>query len=248
MARDDRRAYAFLIAGKRSLASRVYAVAWGFLLARNARFYCLGRMEEINWIWFLGASAMLTLSPGPDNCFVIANGISRGKWPALWASWGMISGLSVHLGLAVLGVSALLASHPFAYQGTRVLGAVYLLYLAVQTLRHRHDALDLKAGSRPISGIRMYGRGFLMNVLNPKVGLFFIAYLPSFVVEGAGSYGAQMLRLGLVFALQALLLFMGISLISGALGDRLLQDSRWGYRLSWVSAAMFVGIALSLIR
>jgi threonine/homoserine/homoserine lactone efflux protein len=171
---------------------------------------------------FLAASAALTIAPGPDNTFVVATGMARGRRAALATALGMCCGVSVHTAAAALGVSAVLYSSATAFRVLKVAGAAYLLYLAYRTFREGgRVSLPREADGGGGALWPLYRRGFLMNVVNPKVGIFFLAFLPQFVLPGGGSPARQMLLLGAVFMAQGVLLFGAIAWLSGSLGSLL---------------------------
>ncbi|MDD5351370.1 MAG: LysE family translocator, partial [Chthoniobacteraceae bacterium] len=140
-------------------------------------------MTASTFLCFLGASAALTLAPGPDITFVITQGISRGRKAAIVSALGMCSGVSVHTTAAALGISAALYASAAAFTFLKFAGAAYLLYLAWKALREPVGP-RLSAGKAEVqpAGI-LFRRGFMMNVVNPKVGLFFLAFLPQFVTQ-----------------------------------------------------------------
>ena len=148
-------------------------------------------------LYFLGASAALTIAPGPDNIFVLTQGICRGRHAAIITALGMCSGVSVHTVAAAFGISALFYSSLLAFNLVKYAGAAYLLYLAYKTLSERSSLALGTPDSR--SGAALFKRGFIMNVLNPKVALFFLAFLPQFVTPSAGHVPLQMLLLGAIF-------------------------------------------------
>ena len=196
---------------------------------------------------FLGASIALTLAPGPDNLFVLAQGISRGRAAAVVTAWGMCSGIPVHTLAAALGISAIFYSSAVAFEVVKFAGAAYLLYLAFRALReHGPSAAGKAAEPQPVSAY--YRRGFLMNVMNPKVALFFLAFLPQFTTPAAGSVAVQMMMLGLLFMAQSFAIFTVIALCSGTVGNYLLRQPRTGRYFSWLSAAIFAALGIRLAR
>jgi threonine/homoserine/homoserine lactone efflux protein len=193
---------------------------------------------------FLGASVALTVSPGPDNLFVVTQGISRGRNAAIVTAWGMCSGITVHTLAAAAGISAIFYSSAIAFKAVKFAGAAYLLYLAWQALRE-HGPLRLSSTTVP-SGTALFRRGFVMNVLNPKVALFFLAFLPQFTTRDAGSISTQMALLGLIFMAQALVIFTIIGFFSGSVGNWIQNRPRAGKWFSWLSAAIFAALGFRL--
>lgn len=193
---------------------------------------------------FLGASMAITVSPGPDNLFVLTQGIARGRKAAIITALGMCSGISVHTLAAALGISAIFATSALAFSVVKYAGAAYLLYLAYLTIRHS-GALRLgQADARP--ALDLFKRGFIMNVLNPKVALFFLAFLPQFVDPQRGSVPLQMLCLGGLFMLQAVVLFTVLGYFSGSIGGYLLARPRLAKYLDGVTAGVFTALAFRL--
>ena len=196
---------------------------------------------------FLGASMALTIAPGPDNIFVITQGLARGRRAAILTAWGMCSGVTVHTLAAAAGISALFYSSALAFQVVKYAGAAYLLYLAWQVLRER-ARLTTPAAPAAIGpdGAALFRRGFIMNVLNPKVALFFLAFLPQFTVRGAGNIPVQMVVLGFIFMAQALVIFTIIGYFSGSVGGWIQRRPRAGQYFSWMAGGIFALLGLRL--
>ena len=194
---------------------------------------------------FLGASIALTLAPGPDNVFVITQGISRGRKAAIWAALGMCSGISVHTVAAAAGISVVFYNSAVAFKVVKYAGALYLFYLAYKAIRE-HKELLTNAGKEPLSSWALYRRGFIMNVLNPKVALFFLAFLPQFTSPEAGPIWAQMLLLGLIFMVQGVVIFTAIGYFSGSIGTYVLQKPSIARFFAWLSAGIFASLGLKL--
>lgn len=193
---------------------------------------------------FLGAAVLLTLSPGPDILFVTAQSISQGSRAGVATALGLCTGLIVHISAAAAGISAVIYSSATAFTVVKTAGAIYLLYMAWQAFR---DKSGLKLGSLPPTAYRsLYRKGILMNILNPKVSLFFLALLPQFVDHSAGSVPMQMLVLGAIFLLQALIIFSLVSLFAHRLGSWLAQNQRFARRLNIAQGLLFTVIALQI--
>lgn len=194
---------------------------------------------------FLGASMALTIAPGPDNIFVVTQGVAHGRKAAIVTAWGMCSGITVHTLAAAAGISALFYSSALAFQSVKFAGAAYLLYLAWQAVK-AHGLLRLADPGCGPTGSALFRRGFIMNVLNPKVALFFLAFLPQFTTRDAGSIPLQMVLLGLLFMAQALVIFSIIGFFSGSVGDWIQKRPRAGQWFSWLSAAIFTALGIRL--
>jgi threonine/homoserine/homoserine lactone efflux protein len=204
-------------------------------------------MTRTTLILFLGASMALTIAPGPDNIFVVTQGLARGRRAAIVTAWGMCSGITVHTLAAAAGISALFYSSALAFQVVKYAGAAYLLYLAWQVLRERGPLAAPPGGTvAGPGGGALFRRGFIMNVLNPKVALFFLAFLPQFTVREAGSIPLQMMVLGLIFMAQALVIFTLIGFFSGSVGGWLQRRPRAGVYFNWLAGSIFALLGLRL--
>jgi len=196
---------------------------------------------------YLLACVLLTVAPGPDNVLVVSLGLARGRRPAVLAAWGMVSGVFVHTTAAALGVSAVLAASPRAFRAVQYAGAAYLAYLAGRILRERGRGPEARADRAPVGAWALYRRGFLMNVLNPKVALFFLAFLPQFVRRDvAAPVWLQMITLGLVFMAQAFVIFTLFGLFAGFLGDLVARRGSVQRLFDWLTAGVFLALAASL--
>lgn len=194
---------------------------------------------------FLGLSIALTAAPGPDNLMVLGQALAQGWRAGLAIALGCALGCLTHLGWTVLGVAALLATSPSAFLVLRLAGAAWLLWLAFQTLR---GGRPLRTGAAPPTPWRRcLRRGFVANALNPKVALFFLAFLPQFVDPARGSATGQLVLLGLLFAAQTVLVFGGIALASGWLGRALARHPGVGTGLDRLCGLIFAGVALNLL-
>ena len=195
---------------------------------------------------FFAASVLLALVPGPDNVFVLLHAAVHGARAGLLVVLGLCSGLLLHTGAVALGLAALLAASSAALTVLKGLGAAYLLWLA--WLSWRAPAGLGTGESMPAMGVRQtYLRGVLMNISNPKVALFFLAFLPQFVQPSSGPVAMQILLLGGVFMLAALLTFGAIALLAGRFGQ-LLQDSpKAQVGLNRLASVVFAALALRLV-
>jgi len=202
-------------------------------------------MTTSTLLYFLGASAALTIAPGPDNTFIVAQGISRGRKAAVITALGMCSGVSVHTTAAALGISALLYSSATAFMILKYAGAAYLLFLAYKALKEQQILLPEGSGDQSSSWV-MFRRGFIMNVVNPKVALFFLAFLPQFVSPQSGSAALQMFLLGLLFMAQAVVLFSVIGWLSGSVGNLILKRPRIARWFGWLTAGVFASLGIRL--
>jgi threonine/homoserine/homoserine lactone efflux protein len=164
---------------------------------------------------FFAASLLLALSPGPDNLFVLAQAAQRGAWAGLAVTLGLCTGLLGHTAAVAFGVAAVFQTSALAFALLKYLGAAYLLYLAWQAFR----AGAVAAGEARAAGLglaRLYRRGIIMNLTNPKVSLFFLAFLPQFTAPAHGPLLPQVLVLGLLFIVATILVFGGSASLPAA--------------------------------
>lgn len=196
-------------------------------------------------LYFIAASIALTLLPGPDIIFVITMSISQGKKAGMLTASGLCTGLLFHTAAAALGVSAILYSSALAFSILKYAGALYLLYLAYKALREGGSFAS--AGHVKETDLSLlYRRGIFMNLLNPKVSLFFLAFLPQFINAGAGSIPLQMLFLGGVFLVQALAVFFIVSFFAGYIGIKVLERPKIGKHVNRARALIYSFIAVEL--
>lgn len=196
-------------------------------------------------ISFLIASVILTLSPGPDIIYVLVKSMSKGKKAGIMLSLGLVSGVLVHTTLVAFGVAALINQSEFLFSLVQLLGAGYLLYLAYSIYRSE-NSLSLNEKTTTESSKNLLKRGFLMNVLNPKVSIFFLAFFPNFVWNTSAYVEIQLYVLGLVFMLQALLIFSLVAYSAGKIANYIQQNERVLKIVKWVQIAVFVLIAFAL--
>jgi threonine/homoserine/homoserine lactone efflux protein len=199
-------------------------------------------------LYFLCASVALTIAPGPDNIFVMTQGIARGRKPAIVTALGMCCGISIHTTAAAFGISAVLYSSAVAFNAVKYAGAAYLLYLAYKTLKEQ-SAVKLSSPDYR-SDAALFKRGFIMNVLNPKVAMFFMAFLPQFVSPTTRYFPLQMLLLGLIFMVQAVIIFCLIGYFSGSIGNFILGRPKIAKYFDWLTASVFasLGVRLTLAK
>lgn len=194
---------------------------------------------------FLLASAAITISPGPDILYVLAKGIAQGRRPALIAAAGFASGLSVHTTMAVVGLSALLMASAMGFTIVKFAGGAYLVYLGIRAL-FSGGLVSLPPSGEPMTGRRIYAQAFLMNVLNPKVAMFFLAFLPQFTRKDQGNISTQLLLLGISFAMVALVIFSLVGTFSASLGAWMRSKPKGLRVFDYVIGSLFIGLGVRL--
>lgn len=195
---------------------------------------------------FLAAAVLITLSPGPDNLMVLSVGVARGRGHGMAFGLGCALGCLSHTLLAALGVSALIAASPIAFSALKVVGGVYLLWLGFQALRSR-GAMNVAKSAAVESPLRFFAKGLVANAINPKVIVFFLSFLPQFVDVAHGAVAVQTALLGVLFTLQAAVIFGALGYFSGTVGQWLNRHAPAGLWLDRAAGAVFVGLGARLI-
>jgi threonine/homoserine/homoserine lactone efflux protein len=196
---------------------------------------------------FVLATALLSVSPGPDNIYVLMQSIAHGKKYGLATTAGLMTGCLVHTTLLALGVSALIKNNPHIFLIIKIFGAIYLFYLAYRVFRSK---AVIQVGQSPVpkKGLgSLYRQGFIMNVLNPKVTVFFLAFFPGFLFSETLGLVWQFYLLGGLFIVVSFTVFAGIALLSGAISNFIRHRSGPGIFLKWVQILVFTGIGIYLL-
>ena len=204
---------------------------------------------KLQWqnLWgFISAAVLLTLMPGPDILFVIIQSITRGRKAGMVFAAGLCTGLIAHVTAVSLGVSILLMSSPVAFTMLKFAGAAYLLYLGVKAFLARRENHFELSGDAAVSG-KLYRKGILMNILNPKVILFFLAFFPQFIDKGIENPIPQMLLLGLVFMVQAFLIFSMVAAVADRLARRLMQNPKVALAVNVAESLIYCVIGVSIL-
>ena len=204
---------------------------------------------------FFGVCVLLALTPGPDNIFVLLQSAQRGWRVGMCVVLGLCLGLCVQTAAVALGLAAVFAASALAFGLLKWCGAAYLAWLAWQSLRAAASVRQGAASDKPVAAsalvpseaARMVGRGVVMNLTNPKVLVFFLAFLPQFADPARGSMAWQIMLLGLVFMLASLLVFGAIACFSGAFGTLLQGSARAQNILNRAAAAVFLALAVRLL-
>ena len=210
----------------------------------NAEMEFLPSLQQL--AAFLGASILITLAPGPDNLMVLSLGMAHGRQAGIAFGLGCAAGCFNHTLLAALGVSALILASPPAFLALKWLGGLYLVWLGVQAFLRARKA-DAHAAMSRETPRQLFIRGLVANAINPKVVLFFLAFLPQFVAAEASQPGWRIALLGLLFTLQAALIFGIIGWFAGTIGERLMRYPVWTIWLQRLAGGIFVLVGLQLL-
>lgn len=195
---------------------------------------------------FLLSSIALTISPGPDIVYVLTQSIANGKQRGIAIALGLVSGIIIHTSLVAFGVAFLISQHEFLLHLIKLFGSTYLLYLAYQVYKSEPlNTIDESMKSKK-SFISAFKKGFIMNVLNPKVTLFFLAFLPTFIPKNSSNIIFETYQLGFIFMLQALVIFVLVSLLADKLSYKIRNNLVFNHIMKWVQIIVFVCLALFL--
>jgi len=195
---------------------------------------------------FMAAGWLLNLTPGPDVLYIVTSALRSGARAGAVAALGIVSGCFVHVFAAAIGVSALLATSATAFTVLKWIGAAYLLWMGVRLLRSVPAPLVLQPASGEVPLWRVYRRGFLTNVLNPKVALFFLAFVPQFIPPDAPDKALAFLLLGLIFNINSLPINLGYAWLAAWAARRVQAVQRTLHWLDRAAGALFVGFGLRL--
>ncbi|MBP9490303.1 MAG: LysE family translocator [Aliarcobacter sp.] len=198
-------------------------------------------------IAFFSASLLLALIPGPDNIFVLTQSIFQGKKSGLIIMLGLCTGLIFHTLSVAFGVAVIFQTSEIAFTILKIIGAMYLLYLAWQIFNAPIEKIDIKNKNITIDYKKLYYRGIIMNISNPKVSIFFLAFLPQFTNPSLGFAPLQMLLLGALFIFATILIFGLIALLSGSLSKIFNKSEKSQKILNKLASFVFLGLAVKLI-
>ena len=199
-----------------------------------------------HWIGFLTAAVLLNISPGPDMAFILGHTMKSGTRAGFSAVFGIWTGACIHVLLAAFGLSAILAASAIAFSTVQWVGAVYLVWLGIQALRSKGEGGFVRAAGETVGWRRIYRQGVLVSLLNPKVAIFFLAFLPQFVVEGAGPAWLQLAVHGGLIIVVAFFIEPPLILAGGRLADLFKRNARIGLWLDRGLGALFVALGVRL--
>ena len=196
---------------------------------------------------FVLATVILSLSPGPDNIFVLTQSIVNGKKFGLATVFGLISGCLVHTTLLAFGVSAIIKQSENLFFTIKLFGAIYLLYLAFKVYQSDASIILVKGNVENKTTAQLFKQGFIMNVLNPKVSIFFLAFFPGFLFSDSISTVIQFYILGLIFMLVSLIIFSTIAILASAIAEKIKENKNIALYLKWTQIVVFVLIAVFIL-
>lgn len=197
---------------------------------------------------FIFATSVLAISPGPDNIFVLTQSIVNGKKYGLAAVYGLISGCIIHTTLLAFGISAIIKQSENLYFMIKLFGAIYLLFLAFKVFKADAKISFSDENVVKKSTSQLYKQGFIMNVLNPKVTIFFLAFFPGFLFSDSLSTILQFYVLGFVFMLVSLIIFSIIAILAGKISEKIKENRNIGIYLKWAQIIVFIAIAGYILK
>ncbi|MBQ4805644.1 LysE family translocator [Aquimarina sp. MMG015] len=196
---------------------------------------------------FIIATLALSISPGPDNIYVLMQSIVNGKKYGLATVAGLMSGCLVHTTLVAFGVSVIIKQSEILFFGIKLMGALYLFFLAYKVWRSK-GSIQLSEDSVEKKSVgQLFKQGFIMNVLNPKVSIFFLAFFPGFLFSQELSNVTQFYVLGFLFIVVSFFVFGGIAIMAGYISDFVKSNSRVGEFLKWMQIIVFIGIGIFIL-
>lgn len=195
---------------------------------------------------FVLSSCALALAPGPDNIFVLTQSAMNGRAAGLLVTLGLCTGLLFHTAAVAVGVAAIFAASVLAFTILKVVGAAYLVYLAWGAFRAT-GSVQQSDDATSVSGRSLYFRGVIMNITNPKVAIFFLAFLPQFADPDRGSVTWQIILFGAIFMVATLFIFGSVAWFSGFVGEKIRKSPKVQAAINKLAGIVFLGLAARLI-
>ena len=202
-------------------------------------------IEPAKFALFITVSWALILAPGPDMLYVITRGMTHGRKAGMLSAIGVICGILVHTTAAAFGLTLIFQTSAWAFLIVKYLGAIYLIYLGIKAWQN-HNMFRLQPASTAVSSHRLFWQGVLSNVLNPKIAIFFLAFLPQFVDKASGQVTIQLILLGLTFAFLGLGFLLVIGYSAGAIGSWITHRPHYAQFLGRLSGGILIGLGLRL--
>ncbi|HAK06540.1 MAG TPA: homoserine lactone transporter [Spartobacteria bacterium] len=199
-----------------------------------------------NFGLFLAAGILLNLTPGPDTAYILGRSIAQGRAAGIASAFGIATGSIFHTCAAALGLSAILATSAWAFSAIKLVGGAYLIFLGIKMLLQRQHRLNLPSNFRRSTAYAAFRQGILTNVLNPKVALFFLAFLPQFIDPGSSAKVPAFLTLGLTFVTTGTIWCLILAWFASALGERLRGNPTIAELLNRAVGSLFVFLGARL--
>lgn len=196
---------------------------------------------------FVIATSVLAISPGPDNIYVLMQSLVHGKKFGIATVCGLMTGCLVHTTLVAFGVSVLIRANDSLFFIIKLFGALYLFYLAYEVFKSNSELSIDNTDIPNKTTSQLFKQGFVMNVLNPKVSIFFLAFFPGFLFSDTLSTISQFYILGLLFIVVSFVIFGSVAILSGLISDYITKNKNTGLVLKWLQIVVFVGIAVFIL-
>ena len=202
-------------------------------------------IEPAKFAVFIGVSWALIVAPGPDMIYVITRGMAHGRRAGILSAIGVVCGILVHTLAAAFGLTLILRTSAAAFLLVKLVGAAYLLYLGIKTWRDK-STFRLQTPVSTAKSSSLFWQGVLSNVLNPKIAIFFLAFLPQFVENGSGPIAQQMVFLGVTFACFGLCFLLLVGYSSGTIGGWLLSRPRYAHFFQQFTGGILIALGIRL--
>jgi threonine/homoserine/homoserine lactone efflux protein len=202
-------------------------------------------IEPTKFILFVTVSWALIIAPGPDMLYVITRGVTQGRRAGMVSAAGVICGILVHTTAAAFGLTLILQTSAAAFLIVKYLGAIYLIYLGIKAWRDK-SSFNVESSASSASFSKVFWQGVLSNVLNPKIAIFFLAFLPQFVDKGSPDVTAQMVILGLTFAFFGLCFLLAVGYFSGTIGGWLTHRPHYAKFLQRFASGILIALGVRL--
>lgn len=195
--------------------------------------------------FYICMSLSIILIPGPDMIFVLTQSLSSGIKAGVRTILGSLTGTLIHTLLAAFGLSIIVQKSPFVFELIKYGGAIYLLYLAIQSFREKSEPAQLQPAGTELKGF--FRKGFITNISNPKMPIFFLTFLPQFVHVGNGDESFQIFYLGMIFIMETFVVFFIVSLFSSRLRDKLSGNTLVSTIINYFKGTIFAGLGIKLL-
>jgi threonine/homoserine/homoserine lactone efflux protein len=202
-------------------------------------------IEPAKFTLFITVSWALILAPGPDMLYVITRGMTHGRRAGILSAIGVLCGILVHTTMAAFGLTLIFQTSAFAFLIVKYLGASYLIYLGIKSWKDK-NTFSLETSISMMSSYRLFWQGVLSNVVNPKIAIFFLAFLPQFVDKGGSQVTLQLILLGLTFAFLGLIFLLAVGYSSGTIGSWIAQRPQYAQLLGRLSGGILIGLGIRL--
>ena len=202
-------------------------------------------IEPAKFLLFMGVSWALIIAPGPDMLYVITRGMAHGRRAGVLSAVGVVCGILVHTTAAAFGLTLILQTSAFAFLFVKFAGAAYLIYLGIRAWLEK-STFTLETAPPAVTSRTLFWQGVLSNALNPKIAIFFLAFLPQFVDQGSSQVTSQMVLLGLTFACFGLCFLLVVGYSSGAIGKWLTGRPQYAQFFQRLAGGILIGLGIRL--